>query len=286
MILVLVLSIFFVLVSFVSEEYTSVLQTEALIHRIYLKRQAYHRAVAVLENFVPAVLLQDDFSYDSLLDFWAKPFVLPIEEGEVSILIEDEERKININSIRTKKGYEVLSRLFRILEISSVTPEELKTWITGEGQWFKDFPPKGFPFMSLEELWELGISTDDFYGKTKGFSFVPGLSLLTTCFSNGRVNVNTAPKEVLMALSAKIDTALAERIISYRNRKPFKKLEDLIMVEGVSFEVVHDLRSVATVKSENFKVEIQLKVGEVEGELDVVFKRHKNYLKVIYWKFS
>ena len=49
----------------------------------------------------------------------------------------------------------------------------------------------------------------------------------------GRVNINTASKEQLMTLSG-IGEVLAQNIIDYRSEHgPFKKIADLLLVEGI-----------------------------------------------------
>jgi competence protein ComEA len=48
-----------------------------------------------------------------------------------------------------------------------------------------------------------------------------------------KVNINTADKEQLMTLKH-IGEALAERIIEYRNEKPFEAPEDIMKVKGIA----------------------------------------------------
>jgi len=285
MILVVVLGFFLVLSGIVAEEFLAVRQAETTVRKIYLKEQAYWEAVSVL-RFLPLLFRSDDASYDCLRDPWARPLELPLSEGRVRLRVVDEERYLNLNLARTPAGLEVVRRLFRVLHITSLSPETLRVWITGSGFWDREFPPRRAPLDSLEELFLLGISRDDFYGKVEGFTFYPGLSSVATVRSNGRVNLNTAPVEVLMALSPRLDRTLAENLIEYRREHPFKKVEEVILVPGFDFRLLHDLRPWVTVRSENFRVSVEVRVGAVEGELEAVVKRSGGSLRVVYWRFS
>ncbi len=285
MIILMVLGFFMVLSGIISEEFLAVRQTEVLVHKFYLKQQAYHEAVSALK-FLTLYLKEDDPSYDTLNDRWAYPLELPIPEGEIRVQVEDEERYLNLNLVRTEAGFKVVKRLFQEIRVTSLSPELLRVWVGGSGFWDRTYPPKKAPLDSLEELLFLGMSQEDFYGKVEGFTFYPGLSTLTTVWSNGRVNLNTAPAEVIMALSPRIDRTLAEKLVEYRRTHPFKKIEDTILIEGFNFEILHDLRPWATVKSENFRVTIEVRVGEVEGELKAIIQRRGSGFKVVYWRFS
>lgn len=285
MIIILVLGFFLVLSGIVIEGFFSVRQTEAIARKFYLKQQAYYQAVSTLE-FVCFYFRKDDASYDSLNDMWAYPIEVPTPEGRIKIQIEDEERYLNLNLARTEQGLHIVKRLFEELRITSLSPEILAVWVGNQGFWDREYPPKKAPLDSLEELFFLGISHKDFYGKTENSVFYKGLSMVATVWSNGKVNLNTAPPEVIMALSPKLDRTLVERLIEYRQYRPLKKLEDLILIDGFTFKILHDLRPWATVKSENFKVTIQVKIGEVEGELVSIIKRTNYGFKVVYWRFS
>ncbi len=285
MIILVVLGFFLVLSGVISDEFLSVRRTEMMVCRYYLKQQVYHEAVSALK-LLSFYFKEDDSSYDTLNDLWASPIALPLPEGEIRVQVEDEERYLNLNLVRTEAGFRVVRRLFEELRITSLSPELLRVWVGGPGFWDRAYPPKKAPLDSLEELLFLGMSREDFYGKTEGFTFYPGLSMLTTVWSNGRVNLNTAPPEVLMALSPRIDRILAERLLEYRQTHPLKKIEDVILVEGFNFEILHDLRPWAAVKSENFRVTVEVKVGEVEGELKAIVQRTGSGFKVVYWRFS
>jgi hypothetical protein len=95
-------------------------------------------------------------------------------------------------------------------------------------------PVKVAPLSSLDGLREAGISKDEVFGKD-------GLHLYLTCFGDGKVNLNTAPRAVLYALDDDFSLPIVDRIASYRGDsdgghgvyKPFKEPKDLELVDGV-----------------------------------------------------
>jgi general secretion pathway protein K len=73
-----------------------------------------------------------------------------------------------------------------------------------------------------------------------------------------KINLNTAPREVLAAVIEGMDLGSAQRLVQHRERNPFKKLEDVL--EVVRQEQI-DPRTM-DVKSEFFIVRGRLRLGE------------------------
>jgi hypothetical protein len=139
---------------------------------------------------------------------------------------------------------------------------------TGEGA-------KPEPLLTLDGLREAGLGLEDLFGKR-------GLSRYLTCFGDGKINLNTAPRAVLYALDEEFDAAIVDRIAQYRGDpeglegvyKPFEEPKDLRLVEGMverAFtdsqpRVVRDLflkvQSLVTTRSSAFSVRISARVGD------------------------
>lgn len=69
------------------------------------------------------------------------------------------------------------------------------------------------------------------------------LDYSTSADVGNKININTCTKEELLSLPG-IGEVLAERIIEYREKTPFKKLEDLMNVSGIGekkFENIKDM---------------------------------------------
>jgi len=57
-----------------------------------------------------------------------------------------------------------------------------------------------------------------------------------SAYTNGKVNINTASKDVLIGLDPAIDGEFAEKIIQYRTDTDFTSVDDLIQVGGADIQ--------------------------------------------------
>lgn len=269
----------FVFDSYVSNE----IQTEKIIFVSSSISQA-------LEEFLD----QDDKTVDYLGEFWAQP--LPFNLDDVSVMVEvaDQERYLNPNFLvdgkRINQKYmDIFERLFKILEINDQILFNIIDWIdpddtsNGGEEEYPNYLAKNSKLDTLEELYLIkGVSKKIFNGTVVNGVFRPGLKAILSPYSNGKVNINTASKWVLMALDRDIDESIANSIIAYRQKKPFKRVDDLINVDGISSDILYRIKPFTTVKSENFLANVEIKIGGREYKLVVLLKR-KNKTKTI-WK--
>ncbi len=283
MIIVLVIGLFLALSYQVYETISSVSSLRNFTENIYRKQQAYHVAVSTLP-FVLEALRREDQSIDTLQDRWALPFVFETEEGSIEISIYDEDRFFNLNTLpKGRIQKEIFARLLELLDISSAYVDVVLGWMGKGSAPLSDYPPKGSALDSVEELLYMGFKKEDLYGKSYGNVSYPGLLSLVTVYSSGKINVNTAPKYVLMALDPRIDSSLADRIIAYREKKPFRNLQDLVLVEGFTFDILYRIQDVIDVKSTHFRINLTVKSKEEETTFEAVYDRARNriiYLKV------
>ena len=277
MIVVLVLAFFLTLGGFVVSALQSASSAERFVREVYIKQQAYHVLTSILPYILNA-LRREDSSIDTLQDPWAFPFVVETEKGKLEVIVNDEDRFFNLNTVGDGKVQrEIFERLLELLKISPGYSDRLLAWIGKEPPNFQsELPIKGAPMDSPYELKYLGMSEEDLYGREEGEVSYPGLLSLVTTYSSGKINVNTAPKYILMALDPRIDGPLADRIIEYRSSKPFKKVDDLVLVEDFTFDILHRIRNVVEVRSTTFRIRATVKSGDVETTLEVVYDRSKN----------
>ena len=176
-----------------------------------------------------AILLSDRNQFDALTELWANTELLALksealfENGSFKLAIEDEGGKLAINGL-VKDGKfndtvkDLLSRLLTgaYFRLDQRKADDLlaaiKDWIdtddevTGsggaEGAYYAGlahpYAVKNAPLDCIEELLMVkGVSTELFYGTADS----PGLVQCLTVFGDGKININTAPKPVLLALA-------------------------------------------------------------------------------------
>ncbi len=182
------------------------------------------------------------------------PFGAEGSGGVVSIVIEDENSKFNLNSMLYGKGtineqaYESFKRLVLELGLDADIAPRVADWLDRDNLPRLSGSDKGLKNASLESTDELlqipGISR----------SAYDRLAPYVTVYGNGMININGAAAPVLMALDDSLTGEMAERIISYRQLNPFESEGQLTSVAG--FENLGiSLMGRITVKGELFSIE-------------------------------
>ena len=98
-------------------------------------------------------------------------------------------------------------------------------------------------------------------------------------------------KKIIAFLSAQkltpvkqpIDEALANEIIIYRQRKPFKNIKDLVLVDGFNSDILYRIENMIDVKSENFLAKIDITKGERKYKMIILLNR-QNKTKIVWRK--
>ncbi len=245
--------------------------------KVYLKE----KHALLLESILPrviALLRKEDASYDALTDPWARPYVFDTPIGTVSVQITDEDRYINPNYLTKIKGLkDAFERLLRILEIDTSLLDKILVW-SGQEEGYIDteYPIKKNPLDSVYEIELFWKNKGDLYGKKRNLEEIPGLFKLITVFSDGKVNINTAPIYVLMSLDKDIDFELAKRIANYRKEKPFKKVNDILLVEGMNLDIAYRISPMVKVNSRFFKIKLSVDTEDVKTTLIAIYDRKNN----------
>lgn len=230
---------------------------------------------------------------DNLTEDWAKSYPpLPIGEGFVNVMIEDENGKIHVNGAVKENGevdqfiYDALSRLFQREEVDIGILNSIIDWIDpnddplpegAEDSYYGSLDPpyecKDGPLDTLSELLMIKGVTDEVYGK---------ISKYLTIYSDAKVNINTAGKDVLVCLDDEIDEGIAEGIIQYREEKPFDTKDEL--KEVLEDEVYARIQSIIDVKSNAFSVVSIGRVKRVEKVVRAVIDREGGKISYRYWR--
>jgi len=249
-----------------------------------------------------------DNQYDTLDEIWSRA-ALPITlgDGEVSVTIEDEERKIDLNRLMLPNGiapderrFAVFQRLLDTLGIDRAVADAVVDWLDSdenprvggaESSYYQGLPN---PYRAKNDLFDTigevrlvrGVTAEIF---EKLLPFV-------TVSSSGRVNINTAPKEVLMSLSAgtdlaeggAIDAKTAEEIIQYRVDHPFTVASQIGNVSPFLRDLYARtlIRNILDVRSTYFHVRSSGDVGGTVRTIDAIGFRSGNELQWRFWRIE
>lgn len=268
---------------------------------------AYEAARSGVQAVLAVMSEDQDREVDSLQEDWAKvgtaslPLTL-MQEVSVTVKASDESGKVNLNGIVNQQG-EVdeekarqLRRLFRILGLREERAEPLLDWLDGDdiermngaesGRYRGLDPayacPNG-PFQALEQVHLVrGLGRQDL-AESK---FDRDLTAFFTIFSDGKININTAPLEVLQSLSDRMDASVAAAIVEHRKTEVFREVNDLFKIPGVSRDVLSGTSQWLTVKSSALSIEGQGTYRDVTSSVLAIAARAKDSgrARLLYWQ--
>ena len=261
-----------------------------------------------------ALLLDDTNSFDALNEDWTTKIDLISAKWEsmftntsLKINIEDESGKIQINKLITGNNYnpDIRDLLIRLLSLPEFKLEQnrineivdsIKDWmdaddeVTGSGaessyymSMEKPYQAKNGPLDCIDELLMIrGITRELYYGTRE----TPGLVNYLSIYGDGIININTAPKPVLKALSTEITDDAAARMDEYRKTEG-ADLSDPMWYKKITgaANISIDSRLITT-KSDYFKITSRGKLGNMTGQVSGVIKRDKDKktITLLSWK--
>jgi len=101
-----------------------------------------------------------------------------------------------------------------------------------------------------------------------------GLMSVLTVASTGPVNLNTAPREVLMALSEELTEAMADAIIARRKEtEGFKSPSDLAGVKDLPKTALADLQASGATQSSVFSLSVAVRRGPMRRLIRCTLQR-------------
>ena len=210
---------------------------ERAIMEIY-HRQTYKNQTVVLEG--NEVVRIDGRTYNG-----------SIGTGRYVFRLFNESGKINLNTMSGRSGV-ILNNLLVNLGIAKETADiivdSILDWIDtddlhrlngAESDYYQSLPnpykAKNGRLDTLEELLLIkGMSPDILFGtkEQKGL-----INFVTIYSSSRRLNINAAPKEVLMALPG-ITEDIVNRIIEQRESVEFKSVQEIQAITGVNYPAI------------------------------------------------
>ncbi|MBI3793274.1 MAG: type II secretion system minor pseudopilin GspK [Nitrospinae bacterium] len=207
---------------------------------------------------------------DTLKEPWAQPgFPVPVDDTYMFLTITDESSKLDLNRLVTAGGYtdqrwlDAFSRLLRNLQLDQSISLYVLNWISASDDgpaktpYYASLPRpykcKNAKLDSLEELKRVKGITPEVFEKIKNFVSIK---------SSGYVNVNTAPKEVLMSLSDDLTDGLADALIATRTNTPFGSKEGIQSVSGFA-AIFPKISNMIGVNTNSFSVSVSVTINEV-----------------------
>lgn len=216
-----------------------------------------------------------------------------LSEGRKTIRLraEDESAKVPINIIVGSNGskngwyYGIYLRLLRELELDESLAETLADWLDADDE------PRPLGAESVDHYMNLNPGYASRDGRLKSLEellLVKGytpevfrkLAPYVTIYTMGPINLNTAQKPLLQALSEDMTESMVDELMEYRLTEPLKHASKLTEVPGFSSAVSASLQIFTGTTSMTYRVVSRATVGESVREAETVIKGQK----LLYWR--
>lgn len=260
-------------------------------------------------NGAEAFLALDKNNYDALTETWAKADEFAAKAsllfggGALTLVIEDEMGKIPLHHFYAgnKVNEPIRDMLLRLLrrpefELSGRQAEEivagLKDWLDpddettpggAESAYYRllagPYEAKNGPLDALEELLLIkGMTRELFQGTAKS----PGLKKFLTLWGDGKININTAPREVIAVFRDGVTEEMVEKLDLYRRdeKNDLSQPGWYKAIVGDGF----DPHGLLTVKSSSFMAIAQASRDRMTRTIEAVMKRDGEKLQLVSWK--
>jgi len=102
--------------------------------------------------------------------------------------------------------------------------------------------------------------------------------------SEGKININTAPREILLALDEEMTEALVEEIVSKRQEGSLSGEEDLRQIAAIDEDLLFRLGRLIRYNSQYFRVRIRVSSPPGPINVEAVVLRDKSNPKVVRWE--
>jgi len=300
-VLLVIALLFPIVIAFNSRVQVNLLQAENFrnsVQSLRMARSGVEGAIAVLQS--------DDATYDSNKDKWATALpALAIADGALDVKVIDEDSKLSLNALVGQTGTgvnkDVEARLRSLITRLGGKPEivdALIDWIdaddvvTGTGgaedEAYTDagYRTKNGPLDSLDELLMVKGFDKELLFEKKLADYV------TVAQTDGKINVNTAPVETLLAVLGTKTTGLAtplsesdvEDLVRFREENEFKTVADVNAVIKISTTQAGAIAGLIKVNSSFFTVRSKFTTGKVARQVEALLKRDGNTVATMSWR--
>ena len=265
--------------------------------------QALNCAGAGLNIAIAAIKSAGDIRKNkTLMNLFSGESTFPVGDGKCSIIITEENGKLNVNLLKDKNGRLNRTRIDQLLRLIDLLNREraghsnigyglvpsIIDWTDNDdqviylpfikhensgaesGYYNRLRPPYGCKNASLDTTEELllvkGV-TPEVFGRIRNY---------VTVYGDGKVNINCASKRVIESLSEKMDVALAQMIVDRRRVKPFDSITELQDVPGMVDSIYYEVKKTATVSptEQYYHVTSRGNVGQLGCTIVAILERN------------
>jgi general secretion pathway protein K len=231
----------------------------------------------------------------SLTEQWAQPLFYDAGVGQVNITIEEENGKFDLNAATSPNGATrtdfyglTAQRLLTTLQLPSTLYDTLSDWMsTGDSP--RPNGAKNNYYSTLTPSYQTHnqkLSTFEELALVKGYT-PQIMALLRSCATvypltgiSAPININTAPKSVLLALDPAMTNKLADEIIAQRAIKPLASLNDLADL-GKLVQLTGNVVFIGSI----YRIHAEGKVGECVSVAEaVVTNVSQQKPSILYWR--
>jgi general secretion pathway protein K len=254
----------------------------------YLARSAISVGLSLLSTDAQQDALAKT-PHDGLDEPWAQPYPpVPLGGGMARVSIVDEARKIDINLlINPRTGQPnpiyigIVERLFTSLGVSPTLVPAIVDWLDpdsiespggAEADYYMrlipPYEPRNGPMPTIGDLRMIrGVDDATFFR----------LQQFLTAAPEPRVNINTAPPEVIAALLPQLsnDTSMVKQIIQTRTVQPFLMITDVGNLAGLG-DSANALMRLITTRSAYFTLTGIGVFGNARRRVTSTFRRNAN----------
>ena len=236
--------------------------------------------------------------YSSFLDTWAQPIHHDDESGSLTITIEEESGKLNLNNVLysgSDKSYPfraVARNLFQRLKLTNfdTLTDSTVDWVSSidappqqagaKSPYYNALKPpynvKGAPLQTVEELALVKAFSSETVAKLKPFVTVyQGAANEPETM----ININTASQELLASVSGMSDD-MVSRILEFRKTKPIKSLAD---IEGLR-SPPPSLLAMVNFRGSVYRIHSEAKVGDSKSVVEAVVRISGPSSQILYWR--
>ncbi|RMG03960.1 MAG: general secretion pathway protein GspK [Nitrospirae bacterium] len=231
-------------------------------------RELADSAVDVAKLTIEEEQRKRSYTYPETLTF---PILIQGVEDTLVVEVRDEQARFNINSLvfpngnDNRKAIEEFRRLLSLLDLDEKIADLTADWIDpdmiarpGGGE----EESQNRYFLTIDEF-----AASKWFDKEKIKKLLPYITVYGDM--DGRININTAKKENIMALLPSIGEDTAEGLIRYREEHPLKSTSELRNVAGFE-NLISSLAGRYVVKSSVFGIMATVSDGRIRRKVEEV----------------